>query len=82
VIRIFEAAGQKPKWRTAGPLMIRFLGLFIPIMKELVEMYYLQDTPVLLDDAKLQAKLGPIKRTPYREGIAATVAWMKGNPKA
>jgi nucleoside-diphosphate-sugar epimerase len=81
VTMIFEAAGHKPRWRSAGPFMIRMLGLFIPIMKELVEMYYLQKTPVLLDDTKLAAKLGPMKKTPYREGIQATVDWMKAHPK-
>jgi len=78
---IFEAAGKKAAWRTAGPLMVRFLGLFMPIMKELVEMFYLQETPVLLDDTKLQKVLGKIEKTPYREGIQKTVDWMKAHPK-
>jgi nucleoside-diphosphate-sugar epimerase len=58
--------------------MLKILGWFNPLMRELPEMLYLQETPVLLDDTKLRAKLGAVHKTPYDEGIRQTLAWMKG----
>ena len=51
--KIYRAAGQEPKFRSAGRTMLRILGWFNPLMKELVEMAYLQETPVILDDSRL-----------------------------
>ena len=46
-------------------------------MREVVEMLYLQETPVILDDRKLLAKL-PVHKTPYDDGIRQTLEWMRG----
>jgi nucleoside-diphosphate-sugar epimerase len=80
--RIFAAAGHKPSLRIAGPRMQRFLGLFMPIMRELAEMSYLLTSPVLLDDSKLKTLLGPIHKTPYDQGIARTIAHLRGDSAA
>jgi nucleoside-diphosphate-sugar epimerase len=74
VQKLFAAAGRPLRYREAGPLLLRALGLFDPVLRELVEMSYLHQTPVLLDDAKLHAALGTIAKTPYDDGIKATVA--------
>jgi nucleoside-diphosphate-sugar epimerase len=79
---IFKAAGHPPKLRAAGKIMVKILGLFIPFMKDFYPMLYLQQSPVLLDDAKLQSKLGAIKKTPYEEGIRRTVDAMKARTPA
>ena len=39
----------------AGKTMLRVLGLFNPIMRELVEMNYLMSDPLILDYSALQA---------------------------
>jgi hypothetical protein len=57
--------------------MLKFLGWFNPTMREVVEMLYLQETPVILDDRKLLARL-PVHKTPYDEGIQKTLEWMRG----
>ena len=57
--------------------MLKILGLFNPLMKELVEMMYLQETPVILDDSKLAAKLPGLRKTSYDEGIQRTLEWMR-----
>jgi nucleoside-diphosphate-sugar epimerase len=72
--KTFAAAGRKPKVMAAGKTLLRLAGLFDPILRELVEMHYLQTTPVLLDDSGLRAMLGPIHKTPYEEGIRQTLA--------
>ena len=55
VTQIYEAAGHKPKLRAVPKIMLRALGLFNPLMRELVELSYLWETPVILDDSKLQS---------------------------
>jgi nucleoside-diphosphate-sugar epimerase len=74
--RVYRAVGRAPKYRVAGAKMLKFLGWFNPTMGEVVEMLYLQETPVILDDRKLLAKL-PVRKTPYDEGIRRTFDWMK-----
>jgi hypothetical protein len=44
-----------------------------PLLRELRELYYLQTTPVILDDAKLHRFLGTLQNTPYPEGIRRTM---------
>jgi nucleoside-diphosphate-sugar epimerase len=61
-----EAYGR---WWNFG---LRVLGLFKPVMRELVEMHYLQTSPVLLDDGALVRLLGTVHRTPYSEGLRIT----------
>ena len=75
--KIYQAAGREPKLRSAGRTMLRVMGWFNPLMRELPEMLYLQETPVLLDDEKLRRKLGQIHKTTYDEGIRLTLEWMR-----
>jgi hypothetical protein len=62
-------AGRKPRIRVAGKTMLRVLGLFNPLMRELAEMNYLLTNPVLLDDSALRGLLGKIDKTSYDEGL-------------
>lgn len=55
------------------------LGLFNPMMREMVEMHYLQTDPVLMDDSRLEKLLGGLKYTSYDQGIQLTlIAMAKG----
>ncbi|MGF6982201.1 nucleoside-diphosphate-sugar epimerase [Paraburkholderia atlantica] len=65
----FALAGREPKLMVAGKGMLRVLGLFNPLMRELVEMNYLLTEPVVLDDSALATLIGPLSKTPYQEGI-------------
>ncbi|WP_233801019.1 NAD-dependent epimerase/dehydratase family protein [Paraburkholderia sp. HP33-1] len=65
----YALAGREPKLMVAGKGMLRVLGLFNPLMRELVEMNYLMTEPVVLDDSALAALIGPLRKTSYREGI-------------
>jgi hypothetical protein len=38
---------------------------------------YLSETPVILDGSKLAAKIGPIAKTSYDDGIQKTLEWMR-----
>jgi nucleoside-diphosphate-sugar epimerase len=79
ITRVYRAAGREPDYRSVGRAMLRMAGLVNPLLKELVEMVYLQETPVILDDSKLAAKLGGLRKTSYDEGIRRTLEWMRGN---
>jgi nucleoside-diphosphate-sugar epimerase len=73
----FAVTGRTPKLRVAGKTMLRVIGLFQPFMKELVEMHYLQTTPVLMDDSAMEKLLGGIEKTPYAEGVRQSVAYQQ-----
>jgi nucleoside-diphosphate-sugar epimerase len=66
--------GHKVALRVAGKTMLRVLGLFNRMIREMVEMHYLLTDPLIMDDAALQHLLGPIPKTPYAEGIRQTLA--------
>jgi len=73
VDEVFAMAGRRPKTLVAGKTMLRVMGLFQPVMRELVEMNYLLTTPVLLDDSALVGLLGSVHRTSYAEGLRLTL---------
>jgi nucleoside-diphosphate-sugar epimerase len=69
----FAVTGHKPKMMVAGPMTLRLMGLFNPLLREMVEMNYLQTTPVVMDDTALHGLLGEIKKTSYEDGIRQCV---------
>ena len=82
VTRVFEEFGERPKLRVLTAGMLRVIGLFSPLLREMVEMQYLQSDPVILDDSKLAQTLGGVKKTTYIDGIAQTVRAYAAAPKA
>jgi nucleoside-diphosphate-sugar epimerase len=75
----YKAAGREPKVRAVGKGILRLGGLFNPLLRELVEMHYLGTTPVLLDDTKLAAHLGGLRKTAYAQGIQQTMDWYRAS---
>jgi nucleoside-diphosphate-sugar epimerase len=75
--RVFRMMGAKPRLRVAGKNTLRLLGLFNPLMRELVEMHYLLTTPVLLDDSGLRHLLGEVRKTPYDDGLQLSLDAMR-----
>jgi nucleoside-diphosphate-sugar epimerase len=76
--QIYAAVGTAFRARVAGPTMVRLLGLFSPMMRELSEMSYLQSHPVILDDGLLLATLGTVRKTSYADGIRLTLEHYAG----
>ncbi len=60
--------------RSVPKLVVRALGLFNPMMRELAEMSYEFDQPFVLDTTKYQTTFGTAG-TPLATAIGATVAW-------
>jgi nucleoside-diphosphate-sugar epimerase len=69
VAMVGQLAGKPIKTRAVGLGMVRVIGLFQPIMRELVEMNYLLTDPFIMDDSALRALLGNVKTTPLEEGL-------------
>jgi nucleoside-diphosphate-sugar epimerase len=66
--------GTKLKVRVVGKTALRVLGLFNRMMREMVEMNYLLTEPLIMDDSALQRLIGPVRKTPYADGIRQTLA--------
>ena len=66
--------GRKLPLRVLGKAMLRVLGLFDKMIREMVEMNYLMTEPLVMDDSALQRLLGPIRKTSYVDGIRQTLA--------
>lgn len=67
--RAFAMAGTRPRRRVVTGGMLRLLGLFSPMMRELAEMHYLWSEPLVMDDSALEQLLGTLQRTSYEEGM-------------
>jgi len=52
---------------------LRMIGIFSPVMREMVEMSYLTETPVYLDGSKYKKKIGPLTQTSFEVGILETI---------
>lgn len=64
--------GTKPRFSILSKTMCRILGIFMPLLKELVEMMYQNDRDYFFDSSKFEQRFG-WSATPYREGIKVMV---------
>ncbi len=68
IMAISKEMEVHPKYRVVSKFMVRVLGLFVPIMKETVEMLYQYDRDYVFNSNKIDKRFG-IAATPYLEGI-------------
>ncbi|MFE3573816.1 hypothetical protein [Lysinibacillus sp. NPDC059133] len=71
-----EITGYKKGVRTVSKGMIRLIGIFTPSMKEVVEILYLIEEPVILSGEKFEKEIGALPSTSYKVGLEETIAWM------
>jgi nucleoside-diphosphate-sugar epimerase len=76
-----QVAGVPPKMAVVSPLLLRTLGLFSPVVREMVEMRYEFVQPYLLDGTKFTRAFG-FTPTPHRDALAATIAWYQASKGA
>ncbi|MCK7514374.1 MAG: hypothetical protein MZV70_67070 [Desulfobacterales bacterium] len=69
---VADAMGKQPKFQAAPKLVVQVMGLFMPIMKEMVEMLYQYDRDYVFDSGKFENRFG-FKPTPYLDGIREVV---------
>ncbi len=70
--------GVKPDYTELKKWMIQMIGVFIPILRESIEMLYQNEYDFLFDSTKFE-KAFNFQPTDYKDGIAATVKSMKEN---
>ncbi len=69
---IAREMGIKPKYQVAPKLLVRIIGLFVPIMREMVEMMYQYDRDYVFDSSKFEKQFN-FRPTPYINGIREIV---------
>ncbi|HUL01582.1 MAG TPA: NAD-dependent epimerase/dehydratase family protein [Nitrospirota bacterium] len=69
---IANELGIEPRYHVVTKLMVRILGLFNPLMKEMVEMMYQYKQEYVFTSGKFEKKFR-MKPTPYLEGIKEIV---------
>jgi nucleoside-diphosphate-sugar epimerase len=69
---IAKAMDVDPKSQLATKFIVRIMGLFIPIMREMPEMLYQYDRDYVFDSSKFEKRFG-IHPTSYSDGIAEIV---------
>jgi nucleoside-diphosphate-sugar epimerase len=72
--RVWAAAGQsgKPRISVLGRGMLRAVGLFVPVVRELPEMLYEYEKPFVVDSSRFEREFG-VAPTPSAEAIAVTL---------
>jgi nucleoside-diphosphate-sugar epimerase len=70
---IFAEAGTPANYETPPAWKMHIVAMMNPYIRELREMHYLLETPVLLDDSALANVLGGLQKTPYPQGIRETL---------
>lgn len=71
-----EAFGKQPKMMAASGLVLRALGLFIPEIREMIELEYEVVKPYVVDDSKFKQAFGDTS-TPLREAVRQTAEWFQ-----
>jgi nucleoside-diphosphate-sugar epimerase len=69
-------AGVPPKMAGVSPLMLRTLGVFSPVIREVAEMSYEFEGPYLVDGSKFTRAFG-FTPTPHRQALTETIAWYR-----
>lgn len=64
--------GVAPKIQNAPRFLVKIMGLFMPIMRESVEMLYQYDRDYVFDSSKFEKEFGT-KPTSYEDGISEVI---------
>lgn len=74
IVRIAREASHTAKpVIPLGRVGLSLLGMAVPVMKEVVEMLYLTEEPLVLSGNKYESMIGPMRATSFEEGIKETV---------
>ena len=69
-----QATGRRLKRVNVNWTMLKLVGLFMPVVREVVKMSYLWRTAHSLDGARLEAVAGPLPSTPPASALAHAIA--------
>ena len=74
--RALDPAGRPLAATRLPPWLLRGLGVFSPMLREVAEMTYQWQAPFVLDDGRYRATFGA-GATPWSTALPATVAWAR-----
>ncbi|MFM9852891.1 MAG: NAD-dependent epimerase/dehydratase family protein [Sphingomonadaceae bacterium] len=70
----FKRASGKTKFRKVSVMEMKMLGMFIPPLREMIEMVYEFEKPFVVDDSKFKKAFADIA-TPSVKALDETIAW-------
>ena len=74
--RLARALGVEPRVVRVPDAVLKVLGVFDPIVREVPEMTYQWKAPFLLDDSRFRRTFGQ-RPTPLADAVAATAEWAR-----
>lgn len=74
--KIAHELDVKPNYRNVSRLMLKLIGLFVPILSETAEMYYQNNRDYVFDSSAFETAFD-FTPTAYDEGIKATIQSIK-----
>ena len=77
ILQILRRRGYSKRMTPISKFMVQIGGVFNKMLKEYAEMYYLNESPVILSGEKLKKELGDIRQISYEVGIMNTLDQMK-----
>lgn len=69
---IARELGGEPKYRVASKTIVKIMGMFMPLMRESVEMLYQYDRDYVFDSSKFEERF-KMKPTSYEKGVKQVV---------
>ncbi len=76
VARFAQVLARPVRVAAVAPWIVRALGTFSPLMREMREMLYQWDEPFVADDRRFRERFG-IEPTPLEDAAIASVAWAR-----
>jgi nucleoside-diphosphate-sugar epimerase len=73
----FSAAGRAPRIQRASHTAIALLGLFNPVIHEILEVLYQKEEPYVVDGSRFREAFH-FEATPLEEGVGGTLEWYEG----
>ncbi|TGN20011.1 SDR family NAD(P)-dependent oxidoreductase [Leptospira idonii] len=73
--------GKKGRLIPIGRITLSVLGIFDSFLKEVVEMLYLMQDPLILSGTQYEKEIGAIPFTPFPEGLKETFSFLASNKK-
>lgn len=79
VERLAQELGQPVRLKALPIPLLRTLGLFVPILRELNEMRYQWESRFEVDDTRFRARFPEVTATRVDAAVSATVAWARAH---
>ena len=72
-----KLTGKNLKLTNLSQNMAWWIGIFMPVLRELHEMMYQSENDYNFDSSKIMSMFPDLKVTPYEQGFQETLAWYK-----